>query len=105
MWKRKRKLEAEAPEAANFYGSGSGSGKCEMNGSGSGSGSCKKILEAEAEAIKIYRFHRFHYSGFLGKIFSFFRNFFRNSTRFKANLDFNKVEAEAEAAILEAEAG
>ena len=76
-----------------------------MNGSGSGSGSCKKILEAEAEAIKIYRFHRFHYSGFLGKIFSFFRNFFRNSTRFKANLDFNKVEAEAEAAILEAEAG
>jgi len=23
----------------------------------------KKILEAEAEAIKIYRFHRFHYSG------------------------------------------
>ena len=63
----------------------------------------KKILEAEA--IKIYRFHRFHYSGFWGKIFSFFRNFFRNSTRFKANLDFNKVEAEAEAAILEAEAG
>ena len=23
----------------------------------------KKILEAEAEAIKIYRFHCFHYSG------------------------------------------
>ena len=66
MWKPKRKLEAEAPEAAIFYGrgSGSGSGKCEMNGSRSGSGSCKKILEAEAEAIKIYRFHRFHYSGF-----------------------------------------
>ena len=56
MWK----LGAEAPEAAIFYGSGSG--KHEMNGSGSGSGSCKKILEAEA--IKIYRFHRFHYSGF-----------------------------------------
>jgi len=59
MWKRKRKLEAEAPEAAIFYGSGSGkhemngsgSGKHEMNGSGSGSGSSKKILEAEA--IKI----------------------------------------------------
>ena len=48
MWKRK--LEAEAPEAAIFYGSRSGSGKHEMNGSGSGSG--KKILEAEAEAIK-----------------------------------------------------
>ena len=40
MWKRK--LEAEAPEAAIFYGSGSG--KHEMNGSGSS----KKILEAEA---------------------------------------------------------
>ena len=52
MWKQKRKLEAEAPEAAIFYGSGSGSGKHEMNGSGSGSGSSKKILEAEAEAIK-----------------------------------------------------
>ena len=48
MWKRKRKLEAEAPEAAIFYKSGSGSGKHEMNGSGSGSGSSKKILEAEA---------------------------------------------------------
>ena len=52
MWKRK--LEAEAPEAAIFHGSGRGSGscKCEMNGSGSGSGSgsSKKILEAEAEA-------------------------------------------------------
>ena len=33
MWKRK--LEAEAPEAAIFYGSGSG--ECKMNGSGSGS--------------------------------------------------------------------
>ena len=34
MWKRKRKLEAEAPEAAIFHGSGSGSGsgKHEMNG-------------------------------------------------------------------------
>ena len=56
MWKRKRKLEREAPEAAIFYGSGSGSGsgKPEMNGSGSGSGSgsSKKILEAEAGAIK-----------------------------------------------------
>ena len=61
MWKRK--LEAEAPEAAILYGSGSvsGSGKREMNGSGSGSGSSKKILEAEAEAIKINRFHLFHY--------------------------------------------
>ena len=49
MWKRK--LEAEAPEAAIFHGSGSGSGKYKMNGSGSS----KKILEAEA--IKIYRFH------------------------------------------------
>ena len=47
MWKRKRKLEVEAPEAAIFYGSGSG--KHEMNESGSS----KKILEAEAEAIKI----------------------------------------------------
>ena len=46
MWK----LEVEAPEAAIFYGSRSG--KHEMNGSGSGSGSSKKILEAEAEAIK-----------------------------------------------------
>ena len=45
MWKRKRKLEAEAPEAAISYGSG----KYEMNGSRSGSS--KKILEAEA--IKI----------------------------------------------------
>ena len=55
MWKRKWKLEAEAPEAAIFYGSrsGSGSGKHEMNGSGSGSGSSKKILEAEAEAEAI----------------------------------------------------
>ena len=44
----KRKLEAEAAEAAIFYGSGSG--KHEMNGSKSGSN--KKILEAEAEAIK-----------------------------------------------------
>ena len=26
MWKRKRKLEAEAPETAILYGSGSGSG-------------------------------------------------------------------------------
>ena len=51
MWKRKRKLEAEVPEAAIFYESGSG--KREMNGSGS----TKNILEAEAEAIKIYRFH------------------------------------------------
>ena len=50
MWKRK--LEAEAPEAAIFYRSGSG--KHEMNGSGTGSGSerSQKILEAEAEAIK-----------------------------------------------------
>ena len=47
MWKRKRKLEAKAPEAAIFYGSesGSGSGKHEMNGSGSESGSSKKILK------------------------------------------------------------
>jgi len=61
-------VEAEAPEAAIFHGSGSC--KCEMNGSGSS----KKVLEAEAasfkkleaealhakaeaEAIKIYRFH------------------------------------------------
>ena len=41
MWKRK--LEAEAPEAAIFHGSGSC--KREMNGSGS----LKKILEVEAE--------------------------------------------------------
>ena len=40
-------MEAEASEAAIFYGSESG--KHEMNGSGSGSS--KKILEAEA--IKI----------------------------------------------------
>ena len=53
MWKLKRKLEVDAPEAAIFYGSGSGSGKYEMNGSGSGSGSSKKILEAEAEAEAI----------------------------------------------------
>ena len=57
MWKRMRKLEAEAPEVAIFYGSGSGSGsgsgKHEMNGSGNGSS--KKILEAEA--IKTHRFH------------------------------------------------
>ena len=55
MWKRKRKLEAEAPEAAIFYrsGSGSGSGKHEMNGSVSRSESSKKILEAEAEAEAI----------------------------------------------------
>ena len=51
MWKRKRKLEAEAPEAATFYGSRSGI--YEMNGSGSGRGSSKKILEAEAEAEAI----------------------------------------------------
>ena len=38
MWKRKRKLEAEAPEGAIFYGSGSGSSKKNI-GSGSGSGS------------------------------------------------------------------
>ena len=35
MWKRKRKLESEAAEAAVFYGSGSG--KRKMNESGSGS--------------------------------------------------------------------
>ena len=35
MWKQKRKLQAEAAEAAIFYGSRSGSGKDEMNGSGS----------------------------------------------------------------------
>ena len=34
LWKRKWKLEAEAPEAAIFYGSGSN--KREMNVSGSG---------------------------------------------------------------------
>ena len=49
MWKRKRKLAVEAPEATIFYGSG----KHEMNGSGNGSGSSKKILEADGEAIKI----------------------------------------------------
>ena len=48
MWKRKRKLEAEAPEAAIFHGSGSC--KLIMNGSRGGRGSSKKILEAEAEA-------------------------------------------------------
>ena len=47
MWKRK--LEAEAPEAAIFYESGSGSGKHEMNGSGSRRGGSKKILEADKD--------------------------------------------------------
>ena len=42
MWKLKRKLEAEAVDAAIFYGSGSGSGKHKMNVSGSGSGSKSK---------------------------------------------------------------
>ena len=42
MWKRK--LEAEAPEAAIFHGSG----KREMNGSGSS----KKIFETEATSFK-----------------------------------------------------
>jgi len=79
--------EAEAPEAAIFYGSGSG--KREMNGSGSS----EKILEAEA--IKIYRFH---YLGIWGKIFFFLGI----SSEIKLDLDFNKVEAEAKAAILEA---
>ena len=57
MWKRTQKLEAEAPEAAIFYGSGSESGKHEMNGSGS----CKKILEAEAEAEAIQNSPLPHY--------------------------------------------
>ena len=74
MWKRK--LEVGAPEAAIFHGSGS----CIREINGSGSRSCKKVSEAEAasfkkleaeglhaeveaEAIKIYRFYRFHYSG------------------------------------------
>ena len=48
MWKRKRMLEAEAPEATIVHRSESGSCKCEMNGSGSESS--KNVLEAEAEA-------------------------------------------------------
>ena len=31
----------------------------------------KKILEAEAEVIKFYRFYHFYYSGIWGKIFFF----------------------------------
>ena len=60
-------VEAEAEAGSGkreMNGSGSGSGKHEMNRSRSGSWSSKEILKAEAEAIKIYRFHRFHYSGF-----------------------------------------
>ena len=54
----------------------------------------KKMLEAEA--MKIYRFHYY-----LRQDFSFSQIFWE----IEAILDFNKVEAEAEAAILEAEAG
>ena len=36
----------------------------------------KKILKAEAEAIKIYRFHRFQYPEIWGEVFLFFYTYF-----------------------------
>ena len=63
----------------------------------------KKILKAEAEAIKIYRFHRFQYPEIWGGVFLFFIHIFMNWSKFKAMWDFRK--AEAEAAILEMEVG
>ena len=57
MWKRK--LEAEAPEAAIFHriGSGRGNGKSEINEE-----EAVKIT-LESEVMKIYCFHPFHYPG------------------------------------------
>ena len=43
----------------------------------------KKLLEAEAEAMKIYRFHHFHYSGIWGKIFVFIGKFWELKPNFQ----------------------
>ena len=69
----------------------------------------KKILEAEAEGIQIYRFHRFHYSSIWGKIFFILRKSLEikldlkpiwTSTKWKRpyrkRVDFKSVKAEAD---------
>ena len=111
MWKRK--LEAEAPEAAIFYGSGSGSesGKRKMNGSGSGSGSSKKNIGSGSGSDKNLPLPPLPLLRYLRQNFSFFHEYFEKlkpfwpSTKWKRKrkrlhwkrkwVNFKTVEAEA----------
>ena len=75
MWKRKRKLEEEAPEAATFHGSGSGSCEREMNGSGSGSS--KKNIESGSGSDKNLPLPPLPLLWYLKQDFSFFYEYFQ----------------------------
>ena len=71
MWKRMRKLEAEKPKADFFIEAEAETELVNIKWmeAEAEAEAVKKI--AEVEAIKIYRFYRFHYSGIRGKISCF----------------------------------